>query len=129
MINKIVFISALIFILFPPLSEGADWLHFIQNKGGENRYIDIETIKQTSPHTFEAVQKVEPHNSPDTAYILSRLEVDCSGRRIRVLEETVYTAQGEARKTGGHGEFKEVRANDVEESLLELLCSLKKTAR
>ena len=129
MIKRILFISAFVFSLFPSLSEGADWLHFIQNEDGENRYIDIETIKQTSPHTIEAMQKVQPHNSPDVAYILSRLEVDCSGRRIRVLEETIYKVQGEAEKTRGDGEFKEIRPDDMEGSLLELLCSLKKTDR
>ena len=129
MIKRVLFINVLVFFLLSPLSEGADWLHFIQNERGENRYIDVDTITQTSPHTLEVVQKVEPLNSPDISYILSRLEIDCSGRRIKVMEETIHEAKGEVRTIRVNGDSKEVRPDDLEESLLELLCSLKKSGR
>jgi hypothetical protein len=126
MMKKNVLISILALLLGATLSEGADWLYFIENRGGDKLYIDMESIQRTSSHRLTLKKKVEPANSADISSLISEIEMDCKDGRIKLLTNTTYFINGKIATGRGNGEFQKITDKDIDESLLELVCSLKK---
>jgi hypothetical protein len=128
LIKKIVFMNiCAVLLIYAIIAEGADWLNLIQNEKGENQYIDIDSIEKASDHTFRVVRKTEFNDPSSPDYIVSHLELDCEKNRVKLLEETSYDKNGAAKTTKGNGQYKDVGPDDIDESLMELVCSLKKT--
>ncbi|GBD95923.1 hypothetical protein BMS3Abin06_00803 [bacterium BMS3Abin06] len=126
MIKKTLLISILALFLLPTLTEGANWLYFIENERGDKFYIEMDSIRHTSHDTVRLLKKVEPGNSSKISSLVSDIELDCKGSRIKFLKETTYFKDGKTRTKRKNEKFQKVTAEDIEESLLELVCSLKK---
>jgi hypothetical protein len=127
MIKITVIISVIALLLGPSLTEGAEWLYFIENKAGDKYYIDMDSLKRTSSHTVRLLQKIEPAHAPQISSLVSDIEIDCSGSRIKTLQETTYYRSGKTKTSRKDEDFRKITGTDIEESLLELVCSLKKT--
>lgn len=125
MIRKLILINIFV-IFFVSAAKGENWLFFIQGEKGDNRYIDLDSISKMSADTFRVTRKIEFDDSPGVASLVSNLKIDCKDRRIRLLNETIYFKKGTAHTKEGDGQFKDVNPEDMEELLLELVCSLKK---
>lgn len=108
-------------------AESADWLNYVEGKGGARIYVDMESIKSTSANTIMILKKVEPAGSSGIASVLSEIEMDCDNSMIRYLKETTYFRDGKSESTSKDEEFRKVTVEDDDESLMELVCSLKKT--
>jgi len=124
--KKIVFMTACFLIAASTVWCDSDWLYFIDTEKGEKCYIDLASIKHVSGHMVEVKRKVEPNNSSDIASLVSHLEMDCSGNRMRVLKKVTYYKSGKTGTEQGDASFRNIGAEDFEESLMELVCSLKK---
>jgi hypothetical protein len=127
MIKKVVLINILVLLFTSPLTEGANWLYFLENERGDKYYIDVDSIQYTSSHTVRVFRKVEPGDSSQISSLSSDIEMDCKGSRIKILEETSYLPNGKTKISRKNTTFQKVTAEDIEESLLELVCSLKKS--
>ena len=127
MIKKVVLINILVLLFTSPLTEGANWLYFLENERGDKYYIDVDSIQYTSSHTVRVFRKVEPGDSSQISSLSSDIEMDCKGSRIKILEETSYLLNGKTKISRKNTTFQKVTAEDIEESLLELVCSLKKS--
>ena len=119
-------ITACFLFLGSAVSGASDWLHFIDTEKGEKCYIDLESIKRVSADIVEVSRKIEPQHSSDVASLVSHLEMDCSRNRFRVLQEITHYKNGKTGTTAGSSTFRKVSSADFEESLMELVCSLKK---
>ncbi len=114
-------------LISPLMTEGADWLYFIEDGKGDKFYIDMDSIRQIKPHLFSLLKKVEPADSPDISYVVSSIVMDCEGGRLKLLKETVYLKNGKSRAGRIDREFRKITEEDIDESLMELVCSLKKS--
>jgi len=118
--------SLFAFFVASSVSEGADWLHFVDSMQGDRCYIDVDSIERTAPDTMKVIRKVEPEHSQDIASLVSSLEMDCKGSRIKSIEETTYFKNGTTQTSRGNNQFRKINPDDLDEALLELVCSLKK---
>ncbi len=99
----------------------------MQNNEGDNYYVDLDSIKATSSNTFRILQKVEPKASARQSHVISKLEMDCKANSIRLLKVTSFDSNGKGRILKKNNKWRDVSPEDIEELLLELVCSLKKT--
>ena len=120
-------ITALIVILAPAASKGADWEYFMQDNKGDSHYIDLESIKQSPSGTAKIVRKVEHGSSSEYASRVSEIEMDCMTNKIRIIKETAFSKSGKSSAVKNDGKWRNVAPEDLDELLLELVCSLKKT--
>jgi hypothetical protein len=97
---------ALFFLAGAGVSEAANWLYLIENGKGDKCYLDIDSIKRTSTDTMQVVRKIEPHKSEEVSSLVSQ--------------------NGESRTIKGKPQFQGAGPEDIEESLVEFVCSLKK---
>ena len=128
MINKtflLLIFTAVLFISVP--SESADWLNYVEGKSGEIVSVDMDSIKPTSANTIMVVKKVEPAGSSDLISVTSEIEMDCKGSMIRYLKEVTRFKKGKAKSISMNEVFRKVTIEDEDESLMELVCSLKKS--
>ena len=126
MIKRILLISACFLFMGSIVSGASDWLHFIDNEKGEKCYIDLDSIKRLSADTMKVRSKIEPKSSSNVSSMISHLEMDCSGYRLRVLKEITHYKSGKTGTAAGNNTFRKVSPADFEESMMELVCSLKK---
>lgn len=126
---KRIVLTLICIMLLGSLASGAsDWLYFIDNEKGEKWYIDLDSIKHIAPDTIIVMSKVEPRNSSDISSLVSHLEMDCGGYRLKVLKEITHYKNGKTGTAAGDSAYRKISAADFEESLMELVCSLKKRA-
>ena len=116
---------ALLFFSVP--AESADWLNYVEGKGGDMVYVDMESIKSTSANMITVLKKVEPAGTTAVAAIVSEIEVDCTNSMIRYLKETTLFKGGRSKSSSKNEKFRKVTVEDDDESLMELVCSLKKS--
>lgn len=128
MIKNILFITVCFMLLWPIVSSASDWLYFIDNEKGEKCYIDLESIKHTSPGTLVVASKVEPKSPSDISSRIRHLEMDCSRSRLKVIKEITHFKNGKTGTAAGDKTYRNINSADFEESLMELVCSLKKRA-
>ena len=126
MIKRILLVAACFLLLGSIVSGASDWLHYIDNEKGEKCYIDLDSIKRSSSDTLKVRSKVEPKSSSNVSSMISHLEMDCSGYRLRVLKEITHYKSGKTGTAPGKKAFRKVSPSDFEESLMELVCSLQK---
>jgi len=124
--KRILLITACFLFLGSAVSGSSDWLHFIDTEKGEKCYIDLDSINRVSDDIVEVIRKIEPQHASDVSSLVSHLEMDCTGKRFRVVKETTYYKNGKTGTSAGSSTFRKVSASDFEESLMELVCSLKK---
>jgi hypothetical protein len=129
MIKKILLIAVLTLLPVSIVWGAPDWLHFIDTWKGEKCYIDLNSIEHTPDGMIAVRRKLEPPNSPDVSSLVSNLEMDCGNSRFRVVKEMTYYKNGRTGTVAGDSTFRNVSAADFEESLMELVCSLKKRTR
>jgi len=126
MIKRILLITACFLLLGSVASGASDWLHYIDTEKGEKCYIDLDSIKRVSADVVEVSRKIESKNSSAVSSLISHLEMDCSSNRLRVLKEITHYKNGKTGTAAGDSTFRHVSPEDFEESLMELVCSLKK---
>ena len=128
MTNKIFLLLIFTSLLFlTGRAQSADWLNYVEGKGGEMVYVDMESIKSTSENTIRVLKKVEPAGSSIIVSVLSEIEMDCKNSMIRYLKETTYFKNGKSSSISKSEWFRNVTIEDDDESLMELVCSLKKS--
>ncbi|HDH06043.1 MAG TPA: hypothetical protein ENH01_10105 [Nitrospirae bacterium] len=94
MIKKALLINILALFLMSTITEGANWLYFIENERGDKFYIDMESIRHTSRDTIRVLKKVEPGNSSKISSLVSDIELDCKGcNPPPALEKLSFTEQ------------------------------------
>ena len=98
----------------------------MENNKGDNYYVDLDSIKYTSADIVRMLQKVEPKDSSRYAYMISQQEINCKEKKIRMLKVTSYDKKGKGRISQKNDKWQDVRPEDIDELLLELVCSLKK---
>ncbi len=115
-------------MLFTPLiSEGVDWEYLLQDNRGDSHYIDLESIKQTASGTTQITRKIEPKETSSHTSLVTKIEINCKENKIRTLQETAFIKNGKNRTNEEIGKWKNVNSEDLDEFLLELVCSLKKS--
>ena len=128
MINKLFLSGIFIIVLsFAVSVESADWLNYVEGKGGDMVYVDMESLKPTSANTIMIVKKVEPAGTTAIASVVSEIEIDCVNSMIRYIKETTRFKGGRSKSSSSNETFRKVTIEDDDESLMELVCSLKKT--
>jgi len=128
MIRQALFITAvLLLFLSPSISRGADWEHLMRDNKGDSYFIDLESIRQTSSGTTRLLRKVEPGDTSKYSSIVSEMEIDCKENRTRVLKETRLSDKGVSSSVIRDDKWQNVRPEDMNELLLEIVCSLRKT--
>jgi hypothetical protein len=127
MIKKTFLLSILVLFSVSSLAEGVNWLIYFESERGSKSYIDMDSIKQTSHYTTRVLKKVEPGNPSEISSLVSEAVIDCKNNRIKYLKETAYLNNGETEIRPKNDRFQKVTAEDIDESLLELVCSLKKS--
>lgn len=114
-------------LLFSVPAESADWLNYVEGKGGDMVYVDMESLKPTSVNTIKVVKKVEPAGTTAIASVTSEIEIDCVNSMIRYIKETTRFKGGRSKSSAKNEAFRKVTIEDDDESLMELICSLKKS--
>ena len=127
MINKILLLGILALLLLTVYAESANWLNYVEDKGGSRIYVDMESIKSTSANTIKLLKKVEPGGLSGIDSVLSEMEMDCGNSMIRYLKVTTYFNDGKSEIASRDEEFRKVTVEDDDELLMELVCSLKKS--
>lgn len=128
MTNKIFLLLIFTSLLFlTGRAESADWLNYVEGKGGEMVYVDMESIRSTSENTIKVLKKIEPAEGSAIVSILSEIEIDCKNSMIRYLKETTNFKNGKSRSVLKSEWFQNVTIEDDDESLMELVCSLKRS--
>jgi len=115
----------LLFLTVP--AESANWLNYVEGKGGDMVYVDMDSIKSMSADTIRIFKKVEPAGSSEIVSVLSEIELDCKNSMMRYLKDTTYLRNGESSTASKNEKFRKVTIEDDDESLMELICSLKKS--
>jgi len=128
MSKRVLLITACFLLLGSNVSNAFDWLHFIDTENGEKCYIDLDSIKRVSDDVVMVTRKIEPQHSSNISSLVSHLEMDCSANRLRILKEITHYKNGKTGAAAGNSTFRKVGSADFEESLMELVCSLKKRA-
>ena len=123
---KALLTGVLALLFMSAAAEGANWLYFIEDDKGDKFYIDIDSIQRVSPDTVRVSRKIEHKPSSKIVSLVGDVEMDCKLNRIRILKETANYKNGKSGTVKGHSNFKKVTTADIEEALLELVCSLKK---
>jgi len=126
MSTRILLITACFLLLGSRVSGASDWLHFIDTEKGEKCYIDLNSISRVSSDMVVVSRKIEPQHSSDVSSLVSHLEMDCSGKRFRAVKEITYYKNGKTGTSAASSTFRKISTADFEESLMELVCSLKK---
>ena len=124
--KQLLIFSALILCLAPSISEGINWEHYMQNSAGDNYYVDLDSIKHTSSDTIRLLKKVEPKDSSKHTRSVSNIEMDCKEKRTKLLQKTTYNNTNITAATNENEKWRHVTADDIDELLFELICSLKK---
>ena len=128
MIRQALFITALLLLLLSPsMSRGADWEHLMRDNKGDSYFIDLESIRQTPSGTTRLLRKVEPGDTSKHSRIVSEMEIDCKEKRTRVLKETRLSDKGVSSSVNMDEKWQDVLPEDMNELLLEIVCSLRKT--
>ena len=126
-IKKCLFGILIALLLLTVHAEAADWLNYVEGKGGALLYVDMESLRTTSAGTIRILKKVEPSGSSGIGSILSEIEMDCRNSMIRYLKETTKFSDGTSDSVSKNEEFRKVTLEDDDESLMELVCSLKRS--
>lgn len=99
----------------------------MRDNKGDSYFIDLESIRQTSSGTTRLLRKVEPGDTSKYSSIVSEMEIDCKENRTRVLKETRLSDKGVSSSVIRDDKWQNVRPEDMNELLLEIVCSLRKT--
>lgn len=108
------------------VSEGADWLFFIQNSEGDKYYVDTESITHVSDDVIRVSRKVEMKDTTAISAVVSDMEIDCREAKIRSLRETTHYKGGKTVEREADGLFTPAASDDIADLLTELVCSLKR---
>ena len=125
--NKIFLFTVLVLLFFSVSSESSDWLNYVESKNGDMSYIDMESIKPASAKTIRVLKKVEPAGASKITSVVNEIEMDCKNSMMRYLKETTFFKNGKSRSALKHEKFRKITIEDDDESLMELICSLKKS--
>jgi hypothetical protein len=123
----LVVMASCILFLISSAAEGSEWMYFMQNNEGDNYYVDLESIKHSASDTVRLQKKTEPANPSEYVYLVSDVELDCKGGRIRVLKETAYEKNGKDAIAEKNSAWQNAGADNIDELLMEFICSLKKS--
>lgn len=129
--KQIFWALAIITCIIPfTVSYGEEWLYYIESPGGDNYYMDVDSIKRVSEDIVRVTEKVVFH---DTASRLSmrinELELDCGKKKIRGLQSLNTDQNGKKETANPESGWQDVRPDDMQDSLFEIVCSLKKTEK
>jgi hypothetical protein len=119
-------LAAFILLAIVSGAEGTRWEYFMQNSRGDNYYVDLDTIEQSSPDTFRISKKLVPKQPSKYSSLVSSIDLNCQEKGIRLLQETVTYENGEVRTFVRNEKWHSVHSDDTDELLLEFICSLKK---
>lgn len=127
MTNRTLLSCIFITLLFLPVqAQSEDWLNYYEGNAGDMAYIDMHSMRYMSVNDIRILKKVEPGGLSRTALILSEIVMDCENSMIRYLKETTYFKDGSSSSDAKYEKFRKVTIEDDDESLMELICSLKK---
>jgi Surface-adhesin protein E len=88
--RTMIFIVA--FILFSVSANAARWELYFANKLGDRFYIDAASIQRTPEGTILVWRKITPADDAKKKVTIEILhEIDCSRRKYRVLQGTIYS--------------------------------------
>jgi len=103
-----------------------DWLYFIESGAGDKHYIDMDSLKRSPESIVSVKRKIESGDSSKLAYVISDIEMDCEKEKIRKLSEKAYGPDGMTKSVKNISDWQAINPEDIDESLYELACSLKK---
>lgn len=126
-LRMVLFCTALALLLMAVPAQSVDWLNYVEGRGGDMFYVDMDSIKSTPENTIRIMKKVEFAGSLKIASVMSEIEMDCKNSMIRYLKDTTYFKDGKSWSVSKNEKFRKVTIEDDDESLMELICSLKKS--
>ncbi len=124
--KKFLALTAFTLCAIVSAAEGTSWEYFMQNSRGDNYYVDLDTIEHSSSDTVRIAKKVIPKQPSHFSSLVSSLDLDCKEKGIKVLKETVTNNDGNVQTFDGTERQLSVHTEDVDELLLEFICSLKR---
>ncbi len=126
--TRILFILITLSLFSPVVTaNAADWLNLIQNENGDNHFIDMASITMTPGGNVSVREKVTPGTPSAAEYFISTLEVNCKQSSIRNIIKTIHYKKGKIETVQGTQGFKKIKDDEIGGSMLELICSLKKS--
>lgn len=127
-----LFLSLVLIIIVPFVSEGAEWIHYATTESGGQCYLEKESINHVSKHvvrfwdksTYDRPQKIQ-----NLSYLelLKYVELDCKEKKLRVLEATYFLVGGNTVSTSGkyREEWFYIQPEGTNKMLHEILCEEK----
>jgi hypothetical protein len=115
-----------ILIILSTIVHAEDWIYFLETDEGGKYYIDLDSIHHSAQDRIRVRKKFEPSESSGMAYVITSLEIDCSQKKTRTLSEKRKTSLGRITEASAQSKWIGSRGDDVNETLIELTCSLQK---
>jgi len=112
----------IICILFPVITEGADW---VKITGVDNFYLDVTSIQQVAPGQYKAWSKAEFKNYASIKEVKIHSLHNCVERKIKELHSTLYYKDGSIYDEGAR-DWHSVIPESNYEKIFDLVCSYKK---
>ncbi len=116
--RTMIFVVAI--ILFSVSANAARWELYFENKLGNKFYIDAGSIQRTPEGTILVWLKITPADTAEKKVTIEILhEVDCSRRKYRVLQGTVYS---DGIKPYEKTDWEYFAPDDLSDALFEAVC-------
>jgi hypothetical protein len=112
-------------ILFPVMAEGAEWVKVSESVNATAiYYVDINSIKQSTPNQYQAWFKVEYNALLKVKEAKSFALFDCAEKKYKVLQATYKTVGGIDTIKEQDWEYAVPESNM--ENILNFVCTYKK---
>ncbi len=106
-------------------AHGARWELYFQNQLGNRFYIDAESVHRTPEGTILVWRKItSPDDAKKEITMEILYEIDCSRRRLRTLQGTVY---GDGIKIMEKTDWEYFTPDDLSNALFKAICDGKVT--
>lgn len=128
--KKILIMIAFVMFFVTTIAEGADWVLITLSNGGDEIYIDEESIKHNSKNTIKVWEKhvpegstfEKPFNSKKVTQLLICREYDCDQGRKRKLQSNFYFEDGSKQEFQSPDEWSYVIPDSVADEIIKYLC-------
>ena len=119
--KKKFLILLIILLTFP--AYAADWKLYFENQMGIKFFIDIDSIHQTPEGTTLVWRRISPSDKADVKRTLEILyEIDCSRRRFKTLQGTVYDYNTNEIKPLEKSGWEYFEPDDLSTALYKVVC-------
>jgi hypothetical protein len=108
-------------IVFSVPAYGANWKLYFENRLGNKFYIDTESVHRTPESTILVWRKITPSDDAEKKITVESLyDIDCSRRRFRVMQGTIY---GDGIRFQEKSDWEYFTPDDLSDALYKTICT------